>query len=255
MPPPPDSSDDPAREQRWEEAARPLAEGLWVFDRSLRAGPIPVGTRMTVIRLADGGLFLHSPVELDARTRNALDRLGPVRHVVAPNRVHHLFVAAYRDGYPDAKLWAAPGLAEKRRDLRFDGVLGDAAPAEWAGQVDQHLFAGIPMLNEVVFFHPPTRTLLLTDLAFNVVDPQGLAANLWQWISGTRGRFATARYLRWMVRDRDAARASRDRLLAWDFDRVTLTHGAVVQTRGARLVRRGFAWLDPATDGSEAPRP
>jgi len=249
MPPRPDLQDDLIGD-----GARALAEGLWVFDRPLRVGPIEIGTRMTALRLEDGGLFVHSPVALDARTRRTLEALGPVRHVVAPNQVHHLFIAEYREAYPEAIFWAAPGLPEKRPDLRFDAVLGDIAPEAWAGQLEQECFAGMPRLNEVVFFHPATRTLLLTDLAFNVVEPEGVWVKLWQRLSGTSGRFATARYVRWMVRDRDAARASRDRMLGWDIDRVTLTHGAVIQTRGARLVRRGFEWLDSATDESEETR-
>jgi hypothetical protein len=232
------------------DGARRLDDGLWAFDRSLRLGPLEVGGRMTAVRLGDGGLFLHSPVALDARTRRALDALGPVAHVVAPNLVHHRFVAPYREAYPGARLWAAPGLADKRRDLRFDETLTDTAPAAWAGELEQLCFRGVPRLNEVVFFHPRSRTLLLTDLAFNVIAPEGAVTKLWQRFSGTHGRFEMARYVRWMVRDRDAARASRDRVLAWDFDRVSVTHGAVVQTKGARLVRRAFAWLDgPERDG------
>ena len=63
---------------------RELDEGLWVEDRPLRLLGIEVGARMTVVRLEDGGLFLHSPVALDADLRSDLDALGPVRCVVAP---------------------------------------------------------------------------------------------------------------------------------------------------------------------------
>ena len=109
------------------EPLTPLAENLWVATRPLRLPVGDIGTRMTVIRLADGGLFLHSPIRLDDETRAALDAIGPVRCVVAPSKVHHFFVGAYRDAYPHAKLFAAPGLPAKRKDLRFDAVLASGA--------------------------------------------------------------------------------------------------------------------------------
>jgi len=123
---------------------RSLATGLWVAEQSFKASPLGlnVDTRMTVIRLTNGGLFLHSPIKMDAETRHALDSIGPVRAVVAPNRVHHLFVADYVTAYPKARIYAAPGLPEKRRDLPFDGVLSDSAPDEWRGDLEQHLFRG-----------------------------------------------------------------------------------------------------------------
>jgi hypothetical protein len=121
-------------------ALEALAPNLWVAARPLKLIVGNVGTRMTVIRLADGTLFLHSPVQLDTDTRAALDAVGPVRWVVAPNKVHHLFVADYLTAYTDARAYGAPGLAEKRKDLRFEAVLSDQGPAAWRDEIDQHLF-------------------------------------------------------------------------------------------------------------------
>src|SRR5262245_8407197 len=123
-------------------ALREIAADLWVADRPLKLVVGDVGTRMTVIRLADGSLFLHSPVQLDAATRRALDALGPVRAVVAPCKVHHFFVSDYAAAYPGAELHAAPGLPEKRRDIAFAAVLDDVAPPLWRGQIEQHVFRG-----------------------------------------------------------------------------------------------------------------
>jgi hypothetical protein len=219
-----------------------LAPDLWVATRPL---PLPVGdigTRMTVVRLPDGGLFLHSPVRLDAATKDALDAIGPVRCVVAPSKVHHFFAGEYRDAYPAARLFAAPGLAEKRKDLRFDAELGDTAPPEWAGTIDQALFRGAPLMNEVVFLHRPTRTLLLTDLAFNMVTPPVGRARLFCWVVGARG-FGPHRIIRFGIRDRSAARDSVRRILEWDFDRIAVTHGDVLASDGKRRFADAFAWV------------
>ncbi|MFN8641015.1 MAG: DUF4336 domain-containing protein [Candidatus Binatia bacterium] len=210
--------------------------------RPLRLVVGDVGTRMTVIRLRDGSLLLHSPVPLDAATRAALDAIGPVRAVVAPSLVHHFYVGEYGAAYPEARLYAAPGLERKRADVRFAAVLDDEPPAPWAGQLEQCVFRGAPIINEVVFFHPPTRTLLLTDLCFNVVRPMRGRARLFLRLVGARG-FGPHRIVRFGIRDRAAARASLERILRWDFDRVIVTHGDVLEAGGHAAMRTAFAWL------------
>jgi hypothetical protein len=222
---------------------RNISPGLWVADRPLEIVVGDIGARMTVIRLADGSLFLHSPVRLDDPTRAALDAIGPVRFVVAPNLVHHLFVGDYFDAYPAARIYAAPGLAEKRRDLRFHAVLGDEAPPEWRAEIAQHVFQGAPRLNEVVFFHAETRTLVLTDLAFNVARHKTAGARLFYFVVGAAGRFGPHRLVRLLIRDRRAARASLRVILAWDFDRVIVSHGDVLERDGRHRLTAAFAFL------------
>jgi hypothetical protein len=225
------------------EAVRALAPGLWVADRPFSTGLAELGTRMTIVRLADGGLFLHSPVKLDDATRRALDALGPVRAVVCPSRVHHLFAGDYVAPYPDAKLYGPPGLAEKRKDLRFHATLGDEPEPAWRGVLEQHLFRGHPLLGEVVFFHGATRTLITTDLVFNVPVGRTRGARLFYWLVGAEGRIGPHRLIRVTLRDRKAARASADRILGWDFDRITVTHGDVVERGGHEAFRSGFSFL------------
>ena len=172
----------------------------------------------------------------------ALDALGPVRAVVAPSLVHHFFVGDYAAAYPSARLYAAPGLEQKRADVTFAAVLDDEPPAAWSGQLEQCVFRGAPIMNEVVFCHPPTRTLLLTDLCFNVVRPFRGRARLFTRLVGARG-FGPHRIVRLGIRDRAAARASLERILGWDFDRVVVTHGDVLETGGRAALQAAFAWL------------
>lgn len=220
-----------------------LAPDLWVAARPLKLIVGDVGTRMTVIRLADGTLFLHSPVQLDGETRAALDAIGAVRWVVAPSKVHHFFVGDYLKAYPAARAYAAPGLPEKRKDLRFEAVLEDTPPPEWRDAIDQHLVRGIPTMSEVVFHHRASRTLLLTDLAFNVAADKTAGARLFYWLVGAAGRFGPHRLVRTMIRDHAAARSSIARILEWDFDRIIVTHGDVLESSGRQHLAAAFAFL------------
>ena len=234
---------------------RNLASNLWVVDQPHFGNGIArnIGTRMTVIRLADGSLFLHSPTRLDDETRRALDAIGKVRAVVAPSRAHHMFVGDYLKTWPDAKLYGPPGLTGDipdfrarrmgaRRDLKLDAILIDEPQLEWAGQIEQHLFKGAPFLNEVVFFHPSSRSVMFTDLVFNV--PAGFKlTQIFITLVGAAGHFGPHRLIRRAIQDHDAARDSVAKILKWDFDRVIVTHGDVLERGGHAKVAEAFSYL------------
>jgi len=222
---------------------RQLAPNIWIAERRQSFYGLEVGTRMTVIRLADGRLLLHSPVALTPELRRELDAIGRVCFAVAPNRVHHLHAGEVAKVYPGAQLWLAPGLERKRPDLVFVAVLGDEAPAPWKGEVDQVFFRGRPYENEVTFFHRASRTLILCDLAFNFGPRAAAATRLLMRLLRSYGRFGPSKLDPLLIRDRRAARESLERILAWDFDRVVVAHGDVLESGGHEALRQGYAWL------------
>jgi hypothetical protein len=230
-------------------ALRQHATRLWTAEGQADAG-IPkllkkydFSTRMTVIALADGGLFLHSPVRLSDGLRAELDEIGPVRAIVAPNKTHHLFVGEYVAAYPEARLYGALGLPNKRKDLVFFGLLGDEPRPEWTGEIEQRMVRGAPMLNEVVFFHPATRTLIVTDLVFNVPEGGVWGVPIVCRLMGASGNFGPHRFIRWAIRDKAAARASLGFVMRWDFDRVIVAHGDILETGGKKMFRDAFGFI------------
>lgn len=231
---------------RVERGLRKIGDEIWVAEGSFRVLGLrwlDIGTRMTVIRLPDGGLLLHSPIEADAATRAAVDALGPVRCIVAPNDVHHLFAGPWKTAYPQARLLGAPGLPKKRRDLAFDAILGDEPDACYAGAIEQVLLRGAPYMNEIAFLHVASRTLLLTDLAFHPTPASSAGVRRWTSLTRVRDGFGPNALVRFFIRDRSAMRASIDRVLAWDFDRVTVTHGEVLEHGGRAALEKAYAWL------------
>lgn len=222
---------------------RQLAPDLWIAERSQRFFGLEVGARMTVIRLANGRLLLHSPLPLDAPLRAELDRIGAVSYAVAPSRVHHLYAGDVAKSYPAARLWIAPGLQLKRPDLRYEAILGDDAPEEWRGEVEQTFFRGRPFENEVAFYHPASRTMITCDLAFNFRERTPTTTRLFMSLVRSYGYFGPTKLDPLLIRDRKKARASLERILAWDFDRVIVSHGDVLEHDGNALLRQGYAWL------------
>jgi len=220
----------------------PIAQDLWIAERPLRFFGVETGTRMTVVRLADGGLFLHSPISLANGIGDAVAALGPVKAVVAPSLFHHLWVGEWSSAHPEAAIYACPGLEKKRRDLAWRGVLGDASAPEWAGEIDQVFFGARSLENEVVFCHRASRTLICADAIFNLAHHPSRWTRFVAFAIGNRGPGST--YLeRLMIRDRSAARASLERILEWDFERVILAHGELLERGGPAALRAGYAWL------------
>jgi hypothetical protein len=218
---------------------KPLASNLWVAEAPLTMGGFEIGARMTVVRLPDGGLWLHSPIGLTPELRQALDHLGPVAHVLSPGSFHYLHVPELALAYPDAAVYAAPGSASKLAKCS-PKLLTDALPQPWAGTLEQLAFAGSRLYDEVVFFHPSGRTLIVTDLCFNIPAESSWYTRLVARAFGILGRPSASRSFFLTIRDRAAVRQSLERILAWDFDRIILSHGAIVETGGREAFRRAF---------------
>lgn len=219
-----------------------IAENLWVEARTLRFWGLETGTRMSIVRLSGGGLFVHSPVALDAETKREVDAIGPVRAIVAPSRMHHMYVPEWMSAYPSAVACCCPTLEKKRADIAWTRVLGDEPEPEWRGEIDQVFFGARSLENEVLFCHRKSRTLLCADAIFNLATHPSPITRVVAVLMGGRAPGATL-LERILIRDRRAAREQIDRMLAWDFDRIVLAHGDIIDTGGREVLRKAYAWL------------
>jgi hypothetical protein len=219
----------------------PFADGIWVVSRSQRFWGVETGTRMTIVRLSDGGLFVHCPVALDEDLRRTVDALGPVRAVVAASLFHHLFVREWMDAYPQASFRACPGLERKRSDLPWSGTLDGEPEDEWADDLDVAPFTA-RFEREVVFFHPATRTMICADALLNLSTHPSRATRVVAALMGNTG--PGKGYLeRVAVRDWALGRAQVERILDWDVDRIALAHGGLVEGNGREAIRDAYRWL------------
>ena len=222
---------------------RAVADDLWTVDAEpVRFFTFPYALRMTIIRLADGSLFLHSPTQLGDPLRSELAALGPVQHIVSPNKLHHLYLADWGAAYPKADLYAPPRLSAKRKDVRFTKELTDAPEPAWRLDIDQHVVRGSWFMEEVVFFHRSSRTLILGDLIENH-DPE-LFSPVQRWIARRNRMFGeTPVNYRWSFRDRVKARAGVERMLAWEPHRVIVMHGRCIDEDVDAFLRTAFGWV------------
>ena len=219
-----------------------FADNIWIraIDHAMLG--IQLGTRMTIVKLSGGGLFVHSPTRLDSATKAEIDALGEVEHIVAPNNYHHLFAGDFKAAYPGAKLHIAEGLKKKRKDLAFDSVLGPDASPDWAEDLDQLPIEG-SMLGETVFFHRATRTVVSADLAENFTTSAHFPTRTYLKVNGIYGKVGLAKVLRPIFRDRKATRRSIDKLLEWDLKQVVISHGDPLKEKARSLIEQTYDWL------------
>ncbi|MDA9951651.1 DUF4336 domain-containing protein [Oligoflexaceae bacterium] len=219
-----------------------FAKNIWTIERPFKMYGLPLGNRMTIVDYSgNGDLWLHSPVSFTDDVEECLSNLGTVRYVVAPNRWHHLAVGDYIENYPDTQFICAPGLDEKRPDLKFDGVIGDQGSYPWSSVLSHQVIEGSPILNEVVFYHEPSQTLVVTDVGIHICEDSPLLTRLvFKLIGGYRHFGWTAVEKIFLIKNKKAFNSSIDKVLKWDFDKIILSHGQPVLGDGKAVFKKAF---------------
>ena len=224
----------------------PFGENLYLAD-----GPtvsffgIPYLTRMAVARLTSGKVWVWSPIALTEELAGAVEAIGPIGFIVSPNKLHHLFLPEWNDRWPDARLYAPPGLARKKKELHFDAQLGDHPDGAWSSDIDQVVFRGSFALEEVVFFHRASRTAIFGDLIQRFPES---AATGWQGrlmrlghIVGPQG--STPGDWRLSFLRRDAARTARRTVLGWQPQQLLIAHGDCASAGATEIIASALSWI------------
>ena len=205
----------------------------------------PYPTRMAVVRLSDGGVWVWSPVALTGELASSVEAIGPVRHIVSPNKIHHLFLREWADRWPNARLYTPPGLARKKPEVHFDAELRDEPDPAWEADIDQVIFRGSLAMEEVVFFHRASRTTIICDLIqrHSQEEMSGWKGKLMQLDGLVGAQGSTPREWRASFLRRGPARAARHKVLNWRPSRLLIAHGECAQTGATEIIRNALSWI------------
>src|ERR1022692_1441440 len=221
----------------------PFADGVWLSTAPVTFLGLRLTTTMVILRLADGTLLLYSPVPLTPERREAVESLGPVKHLYAPNLLHHLWIGEWATALPSARVHAPKGLEKKHRDLRVDRIHGRSPEPAFSAAVDEIPIEGF-RLCETVLLYRPARTLVVADLVHNVGRPTHRWTAAYARTMGFYDRVALSRVLRWTAfNDRKAARRSIDGLLGHGFHPLGVSHGEPLGAGGQKAVATAYEWL------------
>jgi len=227
-----------------------LNSNIWIVNQKQKYHGLEVGARMSIIRLSNRRLLLISPVTITDDIANELSELGCVEYIIAPNLYHHLYLRDCRERYSNASVYVAPGLDDKYSDLNCIS-LTSTAPAGWSEYLDQTLFEGYAalklsgsvVLNEVVFFHKESKTLILTDVAFHFGSSSSFITKLIARVSGVYNVLGPTALEKYATKQRQKARAALLRVMSWPFEAVIMAHGEVIKTNGKSKLEIGYQWL------------
>jgi len=206
-------------------------------------------TRCVIVRLPGGGLWVWSPVALTDAVKPQVETLGRPDHLVSPNKIHHLFLQDWKTAWPEARLWGPQSTIDKRTDLSFEAALDDQAPPDWQDVIDLVRFTGSPVMDEVVFCHRPSATVILADLSEHF--SQRFLARHWKpwqrWIAGLWGIVEGKGYapLEWRLSfvNRRKARACKAEILSWNPQKVIMAHGEWQAENGKAFLEKALSWV------------
>ncbi len=220
---------------------------IWTADYPVHYSGLDFSARMTIIRLEDGRLLLHSPCNIDDAVVTQIAKLGSSAFLVAPGSYHYFHIPSAQQAFPDAETYICPGIERKRPEMEFDWFLSDQAPPAWANEIEQVLVRGTRFIWEVAFFHKASRTLVLVDLIENIGDAtRGTDWRLKLWWKvvfhmWNKPRPAPEYQLGWG--DKKAVGTCLSRIMEWDFDRIIISHGDNIDENAKVAARE--AWNVP----------
>lgn len=221
-----------------------MEERVWTFDYDqVLKGGFRMPARMTALPLPNGRIALVSPIPIDDALAKRVEALGEPAALIAPNLLHHLYLRAAHERWPNALVLAPRALAGKRPDLHIDRAIEDGIEDVLGPRLRCLPIAGAPGLDELVFFHEPSATLVVTDLVFNVTSPRGLVAHVVLFLVGAHGRLAQSRAFRFLVKDRAAAARSVRAVLSLGIARVVVAHGDIVERDAGPRLEKALAWM------------
>jgi len=223
-----------------------FAENIFLMDGPpVHAAGIPFPTRMIIVQLADGALWVNSPVHVTEEAKEQISDLGPVKYLVSPTKLHLWRLEEWHGLFPEAELWGTEQVPDEFKHLPLTGVLDDVPSRGWAEDIDQVIFRGNLFLEEAAFLHKRSRTLIVADFIQNHVLVKGrpLRNTLYRLAGVVYPNGGVPLDIRLSTIHRSLARQAAEKLLSWDFDKLIIAHGVCLRENARPFVERAFRWL------------
>ena len=212
---------------------------IFFYESDLQFLPgVQMPLRSTLIVLPSGGILI-SPIDFSLAQLADIRAKTKITEIVAPNLYHNLYVESARKSFPEADLWGAPGYAEKRPQFEWKELGRASWPHE--KEIPHVLLEGASKMNEVVFFHVASSTLIVTDLCFNITEPHGFFSPLVFRMMGTYKKFGVSSLWNRFLEDAPAFSESLKKIFKWDFDRIAMAHGNLIENRAQHILRSALA--------------
>lgn len=230
-----------------------IDDNIWIVDgdeikMDVFVFRIPFTTRMTIIKFGTNKLWIHSPIAFSEELNDKIKMLGEVAHIIAPNKFHYSYILEWHKQYPNAKIWFAKGVDKKIQPcdtINFE-FLEERVQTEWLEEILFIPFRGSVMMEEVVFFHKKSSTVIFTDLIENIEpkDPSIIFSLLLEVGDNKYPKARTPRDLRASFLDKKVALSCYQKIKNWNPSKIIFSHGKIILEDGHNALRRSFFWLE-----------
>lgn len=213
---------------------------IWIKEYSVCYAGTKCNSRMTIIRLLNNNLLLHSPCEIDEKTKIKIEQLGGVEFIIAPGSYHYLHLNSAQKAFPNSETLLCPGIETKIPSVKFDWMLGDIPDTRLTDDFEQILIRGNKYIWEVAFYQKTTKTLILVDLIENFThetEDTNWLLRIWfklifrMW---NNPKPAPEYQLGW--KNNRIVSQTLKKILDWNFERVILSHGDLIEVNAKEVV-------------------
>ena len=217
-----------------------IGENIWVHEDTMSVAGFCLGLRTTIIQLADGGLWVHSPTSLSPQLQKDIEALGSVNAIVGASNGHNIWLRQWQDAFPDAQLFVSAGIPKKLK-LTSYRVLDDTEDDLWKEDFERQYMAAVPFFNETVFLHKKSKSLIVTDLIQHYADekPSRFLGYFTKYIFellGFKGIcVAPPLKMSFMIKDKAQFNFFIKSIQSWDFDKIIVTHGEIIETNAKSI--------------------
>ena len=217
-----------------------IGKNIWVHDDAMSLAGKQLGLRMTIVKLSNGGLWVHSPTALSPELIEEMDELGSVSFIVGASNGHNIWLREWQDAFPDAALYVSGGIPKKLKLTNYQ-VLGESHENIWEEDLAREFMLGVPFFSESVFLHRMTKSLIVTDLIQNYSDERspGLDGFVTQYFFepiGFKGTcVAPPLKIGFMIKDKSNFSLFIERILGWEFERIIVTHGDIIELNAKQV--------------------
>ena len=217
----------------------PIGENIWTLNYPLLVLGNNFGRTVTIVRLRSGKLIIHSTAPFTAHDIEAIRAGGEPAWLLDATLFHDSFAKEGCRAFARVPYLAPPGFKSvpEVQTRSFS-----PPPQEWSGELEIVPLAGMPKVQEHVFFPPPSRTLIVSDMFFNFGrSPSAWSRFFARYVMGLKNGVGMSAFFRMNIRDRSAFMESVRPILAWNFERIVVGHGAMIETDARRIFREELA--------------
>lgn len=230
-----------------------VPDSIWVTERPVWFGGVRLRARTTVVRLGDGALWVHSPSAPTDDHCAALDALGDVRWIVVPNRFHHLHAAATAERYPRARVVGAKSAEARNPHVRVPLGADDPDYVGATPELTPIPLTGVPFLDETVFFHAASGTLIGADLLISAC-----ARDHWSWrfasrVTGCWQKIKPPPDVRFSTRASSSVADAISTMRALPLERILVAHADPITDRPADRLADAWTFAVPRAGAHHGP--